>query len=531
MERLSVYDQPKREFFPVGGKHLERMEVIAEIFNRILTPLYGSQEKAIGQIRESRDRSCFLLYEDDCPKGVLVFKTVLSDEYADVGVTKSVEVKSLFVDNSVHNSGKGLGSALVDKLKEEVEKLDLNHSGIHVTVSETKEESLMFFRKKGFSIAHAWQDRYIKGVTEYLLSCPARIAEAAKAASPVRSMGPVDQMPELLHIIHNAHLGDIHALQKLSDGTFVSASKDNCLYKWDERGKCVKVVSEVEPELQTERSWVTAVKAINDAYFVSGTRDGKVYLWKTNGEYVKEVHVRQPGKHHVSMPYNLRRVNCLAAGLDPHIPSFFVGFPTTFDEYNLLEGKTTAVAQAHANDWVYCIHPLSPKRLLTVIGCTVDLWEKADAQWQRKDNLLPEGPVTTFRNKGKPKRQRAFISSLVPVEGTEHHIALSLFEGSIKVLDIVSKTLLFSAREHEKRVWTVQAIGRGLLASGGEDRTIKLWDLRSPASICTLPNHLGEVTALSRLGEFTFLAGTCPPDVVKGKSGAEIRFYDIRQLR
>ncbi len=39
----------------------------------------------------------------------------------------------------------------------------------------------------------------------------------------------MDHAPELLHIIHDAHLDDIHCLKKLSDGTFVSGSKDNSI--------------------------------------------------------------------------------------------------------------------------------------------------------------------------------------------------------------------------------------------------------------------------------------------------------------
>lgn len=164
-----------RVLHQVDGRDLEKMAIVEEIFNRVLTPLYGDQMKAINQIRESVDRKCYLLFDNDLPAGVLVFKTVLSNEFAEFGITDSIEIKSLFVHNAEQNSGRGLGSNLINKLMEEVSDLALNHKGIHVTVSETKEDSMAFFQKKGFKIAHAWKDRYVQNVTEYLLSCPAKI--------------------------------------------------------------------------------------------------------------------------------------------------------------------------------------------------------------------------------------------------------------------------------------------------------------------------------------------------------------------
>lgn len=523
---LYMDPSPKREFFHVGGVDSDRMGVVADIFHRILTPLYGPQDKAIRQIGESSDRSCFLLYEDDHPKGVLVFKTVLSSEYAGFGVNNSIEVKSLFVDNSTQNSGKGLGSALVDKLQVEVERLGINHENIHVTVSETKEESLAFFKKKGFSIAHSWKDRYQPGVTEYLLSCPRKIRETASA---ILAQEAHDHTPELMHVIHDAHWGDIHALQKLADGTFVSASKDNCLYKWDEGGNCVKIVSEVEPGLQTERSWITALRVVNAAYFISGNRDGRVFLWKTGGDFVREISLKKPiSRDHVSLPYNFQRVNCLAVGMDPCRPSIFVGFPTTFVEYNLIEGKTVSVAKAHGNDWVYCIHVLASEKLLTVTGGCVDLWKKEAFQWQQEKKLLAEDKAIIMKIGGKQVRQRVFISSLCLLSSRDNQFGLSLFDGSVRILDVCTHKVINIWKEHTGRVWTLEDLGNGLFASGGEDRKIKIWDLRTNVSAHAIENHAGGVTALLKFRDHQLLAGTCPEDPIK--RGAEIRFYDIRHM-
>lgn len=526
-----VEETGERIFYEIGGRHLEKLEVLAEIFHRILTPLYGPQDKAIDQIRESKDRKCFLLYENNAPVGVLVFKTVLSNEFEEFNVSGSIEIKSLFVDQSNRNSGRGIGSALVDKVKAEALNLGLGHKSIHVTVSETKQESLMFFQKKGFQIAHEWRGRYIPGVTEYLLSCPSRIEdiEASRLRRIESARMPASSstdVPELVHVIHDAHLGDIHALRRLADGTFISGSKDNCLYKWDRLGNCVRVVDEIEPNYQAEQDWVTAIAVINPEYWVSGERNGRISLWKTNGDYVKDIELKRPRfGSHISHEYNARRVNCLAAGLRLGTPSFFAGFPTMFDEFNFIEGRTETSTTVHKNDWVYSIYPLDGKRVLTVTGCTVDLWQKNEALWICEDTVVPEAKRIQVDRK---KSQRVFISALEPLQSDPNFFSISCFDGSVKVIDIQTKRPINIWKEHQDKAWCLANVS-GLIASGSEDRSIKLWDLRMDRSVRTIEDHVGRLTALLNLEENILLAGTCPENPVSSNKGAQIRFYDIRK--
>lgn len=533
---VASVSETNRAFYQVGGEYPEKMDVLTEIFNRVLEPLYGPQAKAIEQIRQSKDRKCFLLYENDLPAGVIAFKTDVSDEYAKLGVKNSIEVKSLFVDQSAQNSGRGLGSALVDKLKREVELLGIAYDSIHVTVSETKPESLMFFQKKGFAISHAWKDRYVKGVTEYLLCCP-RLLQGILPSVEDLSLQMTGlstnekEAPELIHIIHNAHMDDIHCLKKLSDGTFVSGSKDNCLYKWNARGERVKIVDEIEPTNQREANWITALEVVNDEYFVSGARHGQLQLWKTNGDYVKELKAKLPRPNdHVSLPLNKRRITCLAAGTNANKPSVFVGLPTMFDRFNLIEGRTESAVKVHPNDWVYAIKPLTDTSVLTVIGATIQLWNQTDGSWVHGGQLMAEQKRYNTIIDGKKRQQRAFISDVAALDVQNRQFAVANFDSSIKILDTSTRFIVQNWQEHQGRVWKLEKFTDQIFASSGEDGTVKLWDVReTQKSVRTINVAYGQVTSMLALDDHTLLTGSCP-DVAKNVvKKAQIRFYELRK--
>lgn len=170
---------PKMHFKPVLGPGREdRLEIVREFFNRVLHPLYGSQASALGKIEsDDSDRTCRLLYADDVPVGVIVFKKALSDEYSGYGITKSLQIKTLALLDSKKFSGKGYGSILLDKVLEVAR--DLRAQTIHVTISETQVDSLNFFKKKNFFSIHTFDGLYKPSIKEQLLS--RRLLEAPAA--------------------------------------------------------------------------------------------------------------------------------------------------------------------------------------------------------------------------------------------------------------------------------------------------------------------------------------------------------------
>lgn len=532
-------------FRPVNKSVPVLWQALQKIFKEVLEPLYGSQEDALNKIHLGRDRKCFLLLAGETPVGVLAFKTVLSNEFEKFGIKKSIEIKSLFVVDAGQNSGRGLGSALFNKAVEEVNALNIDPEAMHVTVSETKKESLQFFLKKGFVKKYFWVNKYQKNAKEYVLSCAMSASGKEKKDKVVvvanqhfvsrkeesqekkeegkKFEKDEKEEPGLSAIGHvqNAHWDDIHFLRKLSDGTFVSASKDHALYKWDREGKLVKTVRDIEPSGIDSREWVTALDVINDEYWVTGERNGRICLWSTEGEFVRDIKPKLPKSGHKSHEYNTRRVTCLAAGVNKQKLTFFIGFPTLFDEYNLAANRTVSTAKVHANDWVYCMHPLNEKEVLSVRAGFLEKWRKTEFRWNLEATLVQEGR--------RLKETRQHISGLIPLHSSPNHFALSVFGGAVKVFDLSQGKVVAEWNEHIKRVWAVENVSRETFASSGEDGFVKVWDARTKSSVQSHKVSTGEVTALMRYDDSLFIAGTCSKDPVEKSEGAKLVYYDIRK--
>ena len=387
-------------------------------------------------------------------------------------------------------------------------------------------------------IVKEWKGKYIKDVTEYLLSCSAETIREKENQLPVGELQPLTpQMArmqigeqqvraftaKLLNIVRNAHWDDIHSLKRLSDNTIISGSKDNTISKWSVDGRLIKVVQDVEPFGVDPKDWITALCQINDQYWVSGERNGHVYLWNTAGDFIKELPLKRPiNGQHVSLPENSRRVNCLAAGTDKQNATFFAGFPTIFDEYSLIEGRTVRTNFVHKNDWVFCIQPLDSKRILTATGATLEMWDRGDKQWQR-------GSVLEREVKTKNGKQRPFISSLTPLKESSNQFAMSVFGGSVKLADIHEGKIVKEWNEHSKRVWAVESIARDLFASSAEDETIKFWDVREKNSLHTIKSEFGQTHTLLSLGDHSLVAGHHLDHPKNKNEGATLAFYDIRR--
>lgn len=147
--------------FKVIDKACKEFPLVRFVFNDTIAKLYGSQEEALDKIGVGGDRLCEMLFVDDNPKGIIVYKK-------DLQGNKELELKTLCLLDHSEESGRGYGSALLDRVHDIAESRKAEH--ILVTVS-SKSPALGFFKRKGFKVEEQCPDKYMKGATENILSC------------------------------------------------------------------------------------------------------------------------------------------------------------------------------------------------------------------------------------------------------------------------------------------------------------------------------------------------------------------------
>lgn len=143
--------EPAESFQKVTGTH-DLFQQVKSLFEEVIEPIYGNQDAALQKIASAEDRTCELFIEtvDTVKKvaGIIVYKNEPTDEFKEYGALKALEIKTLFVADANQNSGRGIGSKLLNRVCEIAKKPRFDC--IVVTVSQTKEESSLFFTKKGF---------------------------------------------------------------------------------------------------------------------------------------------------------------------------------------------------------------------------------------------------------------------------------------------------------------------------------------------------------------------------------------------
>ena len=166
---ISVNPAIQPEFIRVHSQSSSGLfSVVRRVFETNLAPLYGNQDKALSQIVKGGDRKCELLMDGQKAVGLILYKRDPQNEFQRYGIVESLELKTLSVIDPKENSGKGYGSALVDRVIAVARETFAK--GVHVTVSNNADGSLLFFQRKGFVHITKWNGIYIKGVDEHLLA-------------------------------------------------------------------------------------------------------------------------------------------------------------------------------------------------------------------------------------------------------------------------------------------------------------------------------------------------------------------------
>ncbi len=357
------------------------------------------------------------------------------------------------------------------------------------------------------------------------LKAPAKVAPGMPVVLEPSAFRTVGVAKKLL-IVKNAHQDDIHAMLQVGADTFVTGSKDGALKMWNTAGKLAREVW--NPEKIDYREWITALAPFGATRWISGTRNGYVDLWKNNGEHIKSLNATVEVPHGAKCkPRNLERINCLGETCATDSTSlYYVGRATQFSTHHADKDKAVNTCVTSSNDWVYCITPLTDRKIMVVTGATLDIvtHNPKTNRWTKSALIVEK------RSKLIAAHQRPFISGVTALDGKPGVYGIAVFGGSVHMLDLNVQKVVTTYKEHTQRVWQVENIRPQIFASCSDDHTIKIWDARLSESALTIAGNIGRVSTLLRMSDVFLVSGACPDDLRTTSARAQLDIWDIRAL-
>ncbi len=336
-------------------------------------------------------------------------------------------------------------------------------------------------------------------------------------------------------LIKRAHEDDIHGMIKLLSEEIVTGSKDASMKIWDSKGS---VVAHIDKQVRGYKYWNTALSGLSDGTWISGTRDGWLSQWDSEGKELSSWRYNpSPNARNEtnSKERNKARINCVTQAFEDDPKFIFTGTPRFIQLWNTETSRLAWHYKAHDNDWVYCIDPLSSNSMLVVIGSTLEAWSWQDDTLNR-NTFIDRKPLLSEK---KPyylsKGNREHIASIARLECNQNLLAAASFDGSVKVVDYNKGEIVRTYWEHkskirsDNRVWCIANLNTTCFASGAEDATVKIWDVRTPKSVKTIFSFPGRVSTILKYDEGVLLAGSCPKDPYNSIDKGQIDLLDLRQ--
>lgn len=137
---------------------------ITSLFETVVSPLYGNQEKYLEKIFDAQDRECIVLVNQDSQIiGLVVYKKAISNEYG----LNGLEIKTLVVYPTTERK-KGYGNMLLNSVIEYGRIIGA--PWVWTSVSESASEAQVFFTNKGFKAVHTKVNSHLNE-NEYVMAC------------------------------------------------------------------------------------------------------------------------------------------------------------------------------------------------------------------------------------------------------------------------------------------------------------------------------------------------------------------------
>ncbi|MFW9262264.1 NB-ARC domain-containing protein [Nostoc sp. CALU 546] len=287
-----------------------------------------------------------------------------------------------------------------------------------------------------------------------------------------------------------------------------SGSEDQTVKLWDvQTGKCLNT-------LQGHTSWIWSVAfSPNGQILASGSEDQTVKLWDV--QTGKCLNTFQGHTSWVRSVVFSPNGQILASGSEDH----------TVKLWDVQTGKCLKTFQGHTS-WIWSI-AFSPNGQIVASGSedqTVKLWNvetgkcfknlQENKSWVRSVAFSPDGQILASGNEdqtvklwdvetGKCVNTLSGHSSRIWSVAFHPHgqiIASGSDDQTVKLWNVQTGKCCKTLTGHSSRIWSVafspipsspcleSGVGR-ILASGSEDKTVKLWDVQTGKCFKTLQGH------------------------------------------
>lgn len=366
-----------------------------------------------------------------------------------------------------------------------------------------------------------------KKVTDYV-ACKELKERIKKDYPPIKKgkatkerVAVVIKSPTFPKLIKNAHSDDIHGMIKLPTGEIITGSKDASIKVWDVNGSNTLTIGGAKGY----RYWITALAPLSDGSWISGTRDGYLSHWSSTSDQLAQWRYNpssEARKNTYSKTRNKPRICCVveAKGYDKAM-HVYTGTLRYIQLWNVQTQKLVKFFKSHDNDWVYCIDPLTANTMLVVTGPKLEKWTLEGGRRFKRVSIIEE-------KKSLP-RQPQYIAAISRLQGYPHLLAAASFDGSIKVVDFERASIVKNYKEHKGRAWCIANVNSRFFATGADDKIIRIWDHRMDNSAGHIKEHPGRVSTLLKYDENFILAGSCPDDPYKSKDKGQLNLWDLRR--
>jgi hypothetical protein len=161
-------------YFKVLSPDQPEFDYSVKVLTENLDPIYGvnSTARALDKMINKRDRTCEVYYEKDIPRGMIIFKNELSNEYSEYGIVNGYEEKTTL---PIIPEDRTIRLAMRKKVMERLlnraafNAINMKADCFFGTVAEEKGGTLKLLIRLGFEVAHTFKDKFKPGVDEYLL--------------------------------------------------------------------------------------------------------------------------------------------------------------------------------------------------------------------------------------------------------------------------------------------------------------------------------------------------------------------------